>query len=122
MLIETPDGNVLREGLKTQERRRFPCNAQLREFLQSIKPENAKSEDLIFPGASRRSMARPKSSASSFAGNGSNARSRSRLRLSMAIASHRCLNLGDNLWINDITRNKEGWTCKTRYYLKCLIA
>lgn len=50
-LIETCDGNFLREGLKTQERRRFPCNVQLKEFLQSIKPENIKPEELIFPGA-----------------------------------------------------------------------
>ncbi len=50
-LIETSDGNFLREGLKTQERRRFPCNVQLKEFLQSIKPENIKPEELIFPGA-----------------------------------------------------------------------
>lgn len=49
-LIETSDGNRIREGLKTQERRRFPCNAQLQELLKSIKPENANPDDLIFPG------------------------------------------------------------------------
>lgn len=49
-VIETPGGNLLREGLKTQEKRKFPCNASLQYFLQSIKPENAKPDDLIFPG------------------------------------------------------------------------
>lgn len=48
-VIETPGGNLLREGLKTQEKRKFPCNASLQYFLQSIKPENAKPDDLIFP-------------------------------------------------------------------------
>lgn len=35
-VIETPGGNLLREGLKTQEKRKFPCNASLQYFLQSI--------------------------------------------------------------------------------------
>lgn len=49
-VIETPGGNLLREGLKTQEKRKFPCNASLQYFIQSIKPKNAKPDDLIFPG------------------------------------------------------------------------
>jgi integrase len=49
-VIETAQGRMLREGLKTQERRRFPCNEQLQDFLKSIKPENCDPEALIFPG------------------------------------------------------------------------
>jgi integrase len=49
-VIVTPDGNLLREGLKTQEKRKFPCNSNLQAFLQSIKLEKVKPENLIFPG------------------------------------------------------------------------
>lgn len=48
-LISTGSGRKVRKGLKTQERRRFPCNEKLRNLLRSIKPENANGEDLVFP-------------------------------------------------------------------------
>lgn len=41
-------GIVKKKGLKTQAKRRFPVNDQLREILQSIKPANVKPEDLVF--------------------------------------------------------------------------
>jgi integrase len=49
-VIETGKGRKLGEGLKTQERRRFPCNRKLQALLQSIKPANATPDTLIFPG------------------------------------------------------------------------
>ena len=49
-LIETASGREIREGLKTQERRRFPCNAKLQALLSLIRPENYAPESLIFPG------------------------------------------------------------------------
>ena len=42
-------GLALKSGLKSQEKRRFPCNAPLQAFLQSIKPDDAKPDDLLFP-------------------------------------------------------------------------
>ncbi|NJM60668.1 MAG: tyrosine-type recombinase/integrase [Oscillatoriales cyanobacterium RU_3_3] len=41
-------GTVQKRGLKTQLERRFSINNQLAEILSRIKPENAKSTDLIF--------------------------------------------------------------------------
>ncbi len=48
-IVNGENGKIAREGLKTQERRRFPCNASLQSLLQSIKPENCDPEDLVFP-------------------------------------------------------------------------
>lgn len=48
-VVESEDGTVCKHGLKSQERRRFPCNARLQEFLLSLKTENTSPEDLIFP-------------------------------------------------------------------------
>lgn len=42
-------GHKLKEGLKTQEQRRFPINTQLREILNSTRPESAKDTDFVFP-------------------------------------------------------------------------
>jgi integrase len=42
------NGLKLKAGLKTQERRRFPINDQLRDILDNIRPENAKESDFIF--------------------------------------------------------------------------
>jgi integrase len=42
-------GLAMKQGLKTQEKRRFPCNASLRAFLKAIKPEQAQPHDLVFP-------------------------------------------------------------------------
>lgn len=52
-LIETAKGRVVREGLKTQERRRFPCNGKLQTFLKALQTENCHDpEALVFPGFS----------------------------------------------------------------------
>jgi integrase len=48
-LIETEDGRMVREGLKTQERRKFPCNDRLQALLASVKPEGCKPNALVFP-------------------------------------------------------------------------
>lgn len=50
--IITASGQRMRDGLKTQERRRFPCNAKLKVLLKSSKPEQYASEALVFPGFS----------------------------------------------------------------------
>ena len=50
--ITTGSGRKMRDGLKTQERRRFPCNAKLKELLKSVKPEKYTPETLVFPGFS----------------------------------------------------------------------
>jgi len=42
-------GLAVKQGLKTQEKRRFPCNAKVQGILSSIKPEDAKPDDLLFP-------------------------------------------------------------------------
>jgi integrase len=47
-VVESADGRVQKKGLKTQERREFPINRQLYQFLISIRPEEAKSKDLLF--------------------------------------------------------------------------
>ncbi|HEY9700091.1 MAG TPA: site-specific integrase [Trichocoleus sp.] len=36
-------------GSKTNKMRQFPCSPKLKELLQSIKPESANPEDLVFP-------------------------------------------------------------------------
>ena len=43
------DGLTLSTGLKTQDKRKFNCNFQLQSMLQSIKPEEAKPDDSVFP-------------------------------------------------------------------------
>lgn len=43
------EGLALKSGLKSQEKRKFPCNAPLQEFLKSIKSDDAKPNDLLFP-------------------------------------------------------------------------
>jgi len=42
-------GLAVKQGLKTQEKRRFPCNAKVQGILSSIKPEDTKPDDLLFP-------------------------------------------------------------------------
>ncbi|MBD2119835.1 site-specific integrase [Trichocoleus sp. FACHB-262] len=49
VVINTDSGRQVRTGLKTQERRRFPCNNSLQEILQSVKPEYATPDSLVFP-------------------------------------------------------------------------
>jgi integrase len=51
-VITTGSGQSMRDGLKTQERRRFPCNPKLQALLRSIKPDGLDSEGLVFPGFS----------------------------------------------------------------------
>lgn len=41
-------GLSVKQGLKTQEKRKFSCNAKVQETLRSIKPEDAKPDDLLF--------------------------------------------------------------------------
>ncbi|MDZ8025992.1 MAG: DUF3596 domain-containing protein [Nostoc sp. DedQUE11] len=48
-IIKTESGKQVRQGLKTQERRKFPCNDSLRQLLQSNKPEEATSDSFVFP-------------------------------------------------------------------------
>jgi len=49
VLIRTNAGTKIRKGLKTQERRRFPCNDSLMSMLKSIKPKSPDPEELVFP-------------------------------------------------------------------------
>lgn len=42
-------GLAIKQGLKTQEKRKFPCNLKVQGILQRIKPENAQPTDLLFP-------------------------------------------------------------------------
>jgi integrase len=51
VLSDTENGLQVVEGLKTQERREFPCNEALRELLKLIhsKSERVMPNDLVFP-------------------------------------------------------------------------
>lgn len=40
---------VRQKGSKNNRTRAFPCNSELQEFLQSIKPDNCNPENLVFP-------------------------------------------------------------------------
>lgn len=42
-------GLAVKQGLKTQEKRKFPCNAKVQAILGNIKPENIKPDALLFP-------------------------------------------------------------------------
>jgi integrase len=44
----SPEGLALKEGLKTQPSRRFPINGQLKQILNSIKPEYWQPDDFLF--------------------------------------------------------------------------
>ena len=48
-VVESDQGAVCKHGLKTQERRRFPCNEKMRGFLKVLKPKEATAETLVFP-------------------------------------------------------------------------
>ncbi|MGB7413702.1 MAG: site-specific integrase, partial [Thermosynechococcaceae cyanobacterium] len=48
-VIYNGKGLVLKDGLKTQQSRRFPINAQLSELLDTIRPEGCKPNNLVFP-------------------------------------------------------------------------
>jgi integrase len=49
-VVSGEKGLTLKRGLKTQEKRNFPINGQLRDVLTSIKPEYANADDIVFPG------------------------------------------------------------------------
>jgi integrase len=49
-LFETGKGKVVREGLKTQDRRRFPCNGKVQNLLQATRPEFCDPKSSVFPG------------------------------------------------------------------------
>jgi integrase len=42
-------GLAIKQGLKTQEKRKFPCNAIVQRLLERIKSEGAEPTDLLFP-------------------------------------------------------------------------
>ncbi|ABW30747.1 site-specific integrase [Acaryochloris marina] len=47
--IDTEYGLKMRKGLKTQERRQFPCNTSLRDLLITHQPSDCEPELLVFP-------------------------------------------------------------------------
>nr|WP_103123746.1 site-specific integrase [Nostoc cycadae] len=47
-VVVSEDGLVLKEGLKTQRKRDFPINSELKAILDEIKPEETSPETLIF--------------------------------------------------------------------------
>lgn len=47
--VEGEDGMVLKDGLKTQAERIVPTSKRIQELLSSIKPNNFKPDDLVFP-------------------------------------------------------------------------
>ncbi|MBD1860784.1 MULTISPECIES: site-specific integrase [Trichocoleus] len=48
-LVEGEGGRVLKDGLKTQSERVVPTSKRIQALLESIKPENCKPEQLVFP-------------------------------------------------------------------------
>ena len=49
VVVDSVDGLIVRQGLKTQEKREFPISIQLQDLLESIKPDECTSDSLIFP-------------------------------------------------------------------------
>jgi integrase len=47
-IVMSESGLVCKERLKTQKKRDFPINAEVKEILQKIRPDSAKSDSLIF--------------------------------------------------------------------------
>ena len=47
-IVMSESGLVCKEGLKTQKKRDFPVNAEVKEILQKIRPDSAKSDSFIF--------------------------------------------------------------------------
>jgi integrase len=43
------EGLILKKGLKTQDKRKFPVNAQLSALLEKLRPETYNPEALVFP-------------------------------------------------------------------------
>ncbi|NEP20216.1 MAG: site-specific integrase [Leptolyngbya sp. SIO4C1] len=48
-VVDSVYGRVLKSGLKTQHRRKFPINQQLRQLLDEIRPERPQPGDMVFP-------------------------------------------------------------------------
>jgi len=42
-------GLTVKQGLKTQEKRKFPCNAKVQAILRNVRLEDAKPDALLFP-------------------------------------------------------------------------
>ncbi|WP_242048440.1 MULTISPECIES: site-specific integrase [Nostocaceae] len=53
-VIKSETGKLVRQGLKTQERRKFPCNDSLCQLLKLNKLESASSESFIFPSPKKK--------------------------------------------------------------------
>ncbi|NJK57882.1 MAG: DUF3596 domain-containing protein [Pleurocapsa sp. SU_5_0] len=47
-IVMSESGLICKEGLKTQKKRDFPINAEVKEILQKIRPNSAKSDSFIF--------------------------------------------------------------------------
>ena len=50
-VVDSVRGRVLKDGLKTQLKRKFPINKQLRQLLTDHRPPQAKRSDLVFPSS-----------------------------------------------------------------------
>ncbi|GAB4380715.1 MAG: tyrosine-type recombinase/integrase [Elainellaceae cyanobacterium] len=48
-VVRSEEGKTRKRGLKTQASRKFTCNARMQDFLKSIRPENWKPDQLVFP-------------------------------------------------------------------------
>ena len=49
-VVRSPDGLILKQGLKTQNKRMFPVNAQLLQLLDGMREDlEVKPDDLVFP-------------------------------------------------------------------------
>ncbi|WP_039727713.1 Arm DNA-binding domain-containing protein [Leptolyngbya iicbica] len=48
-VVTSEAGRVCKVGLKTQQRRRFPCNPSLSQFLQTLRPAQWQPDSLLFP-------------------------------------------------------------------------
>lgn len=48
-VVDSVYGRVLKEGLKTQSKRKFPINRQLQELLSELRSPKVKADDFVFP-------------------------------------------------------------------------
>lgn len=48
-VVQSPEGRIRKEGLKTQSFRRFKINGQLHQILEGTKPLNCSAGTLVFP-------------------------------------------------------------------------
>jgi integrase len=47
--VESNDGVIIKQGLKTQSHRTFPCNERLQAFLKELKPVGTPPDQMVFP-------------------------------------------------------------------------